>query len=193
MTTPSTNGELAESASSSGQKVAQRVADRIARSAPRTPTWTWRPKRVVPPDDVAEDLVVAPVVRRVDDSLVLPELHGCVPVAPSAIAERSRELVQLRAALGRSPRRPRRSSRSGPCAPRPRRRSARRRGALRAACPAGCLRLLEAVRRARASRDRGARTPPRPPAVKSVPSRTAPARRRAAPPGSGAACPPAAN
>jgi hypothetical protein len=44
VSTPSTNGELADSASSSGRKFRSALQTAIARSAPRIPTWTWRPK-----------------------------------------------------------------------------------------------------------------------------------------------------
>ena len=40
----STKGELAESAKSSGSRLRSPFATAIARSAPRIPTWTWRPK-----------------------------------------------------------------------------------------------------------------------------------------------------
>ena len=43
VSTPSANGELAESASSSGSQLRSALVTRIARSAPRIPTWTWKP------------------------------------------------------------------------------------------------------------------------------------------------------
>jgi hypothetical protein len=56
-------------------------------------------ERVVAPDDVAQDLVVAPVVRRVDDPLLLPR----APRVRAGVCERNpmavRELEQLRAPL----------------------------------------------------------------------------------------------
>ena len=45
--TPSTNGELAESASSSGRKLRRAAQTRIARSAPLIPTWTCWPKELL--------------------------------------------------------------------------------------------------------------------------------------------------
>ena len=62
-------------------------------------------------------------------------LQGCVPVAPSVTPSFSASARQLRASLGESSARSRRRCRSGPCGPRPRMRSARRRGAPRAPCP----------------------------------------------------------
>ena len=44
VTTFSTNGELADSASSSGRNARSPLWTAIARSAPRIPTWTWKPK-----------------------------------------------------------------------------------------------------------------------------------------------------
>src|SRR5262249_22041909 len=56
-------------------------------------------ERVVAPDDVAKELVVTPVVRRVDDALVLPP----APRVRAGCAERqlllTRERVELGAAL----------------------------------------------------------------------------------------------
>ena len=92
------------------------------------------PEAVVAPDDVAEELVVPPVVRRVDDPLLLPRAHGCVPVAPSAIPSPSADARELLAALAHARRRRGRTPRSGPSSPRPPRRSARRRGAARGRC-----------------------------------------------------------
>src|SRR5262249_14712748 len=64
-----------------------------------------QPERVVAPDDVAEDLVVPAVVRRVDDPLVLPP----APRVGARRAERGvageRELVELDPALGHARRR----------------------------------------------------------------------------------------
>jgi hypothetical protein len=54
---------------------------------------------VVPPDDVAKDLVVSAVVRRVDDPLVLPGAPGMGSRPPERDLERVRELVQLSASL----------------------------------------------------------------------------------------------
>ena len=110
----------------------------------------------------SEDLVVAPVVRRVDDALSCQRLHGCVPVAPSRTSKRPA------------------SSRSW-----------RRRSAIAAAASANVshlpvrISISDAISsptrcsasgvprrppaaprsgsRARARTDRGSRTPPRPP------------------------------
>ena len=99
LTTPSTNGELAESASSSGRKLRSALQTAIARSAPRIADVDVEPEGVVAPDDVAEDLVVAAVVRRVDDPLVLPAAPrmraGRAELEPEVVGE----LGELRAAL----------------------------------------------------------------------------------------------
>ena len=55
---------------------------------------------VVAPDDVAEEFVVAPVVRRVDDPLVLPVGPRVRSRRAERQAERLDEREQLRAALG---------------------------------------------------------------------------------------------
>ena len=103
-----------------------------ARSAPRIADVDVQAERVVPPDDVAEQLVAAPVVRRVDDPLLLPGAPGMRARRAERDAELVRERAQLGSPLGDAAPRPRRRSRSGPCGSRPRRRSARRRGAARA-------------------------------------------------------------
>ena len=140
MSTPSTNGELADSASSSGRKLRSALQTAIARSAPLIADVDVEAEGVVAPDDVAQELVVAPVVRRVDDPLLLPR----APRVRAGGAERdaraasaSSKSCARRSPIGAPP--PRRS-RSGPCGPRPRRRSARRRGAPRARvpCAAAC-------------------------------------------------------
>ena len=136
MSTSSTNGELAESASSSGRKRRIALQTAIARSPPRMPDVHVQAEGVVAPDDVAEQLVVAPVVRRVDDPLVLPAAPRMRAGRAEQDALLARERVQLRAPLGHLRGRPRRSRRSGRCAPRPRTRSARRRGAPRPRCRA---------------------------------------------------------
>ena len=58
-----------------------------------------QPEGVVAPDDVAEDLVVAPVVRRVDDPLVLPAAPRVRPGAAEPDLQLARNGVDLRAAL----------------------------------------------------------------------------------------------
>ena len=56
-------------------------------------------ERVVPPDDVAEQLVPHPVVRRVDDALLLPRAPRVRAGRAESEAEPVRELLQLGAAL----------------------------------------------------------------------------------------------
>ena len=94
--TRSWKGELAESASSSGRKAAQAVddADRAVGSA--DPDVDVEPEAVVAPDDVAEDLVVPPVVRRVDDPLLLPRRPG----VRAGRAERQLQRLDERLELG---------------------------------------------------------------------------------------------
>jgi hypothetical protein len=54
------------------EDVAERVADGNRPVGAANADVGVDPKAVVPPDDVLEDLVVSPIVRRVDDPLVLP-------------------------------------------------------------------------------------------------------------------------
>src|SRR5207248_5412381 len=56
-------------------------------------------ERVVAPDDVAEDLVVAAVVRRVDDSLLLPRAPGMRAGCGEGDPARVREPAKLPATL----------------------------------------------------------------------------------------------
>src|ERR671929_157410 len=56
-------------------------------------------ERVVAPDDVAEDLVVAPVVRRIDDPLVLPAAPRVRARPAERDSEVAHERMQLRAPL----------------------------------------------------------------------------------------------
>ena len=93
-----------------------------------------QPERVVAPDDVAQVLVVAAVVRRVDDALLLPRAPRVRARRRERDAERIDERAQLRAALADDAPCSRRTCRSGPCAPRLRMRSARRRDAARDRC-----------------------------------------------------------
>ena len=97
--TPSTNGELADSASTSGRKLRSASCTRDRAVGAGDPDVHVETERVVAPDDVAEELVVPPVVRRVDDPLVLP----AAPRVRAGRAERellfARERVDLRAAL----------------------------------------------------------------------------------------------
>ena len=58
------------------------------------------PEGVVAPDDVAQELVVPAVVRRVDDALLLPVRPGVRPGGAEEEAHRLDERLQLRAALG---------------------------------------------------------------------------------------------
>ena len=55
-----------------GQPVAQRIGDRDSTVGAADADMDVEAERVVLPHDVAEDLVIATVVRRVDDPLVLP-------------------------------------------------------------------------------------------------------------------------
>src|SRR4051794_16659039 len=58
-----------------------------------------QPEGVVAPDDVAQDLVVAPVVRRVDDPLLLPRRPRMRAGRRQRDTDRVRECAQLRAAF----------------------------------------------------------------------------------------------
>ena len=104
VSTPSANGELADSASSSGSQLrsARRHLERAV-GAP-DPDVNVEAERVVLPDDVAEELVVAPVVRRVDDPLVLPVRPRVGAGGAEREAERLDERDELVAALGDRPR-----------------------------------------------------------------------------------------
>ena len=97
--TPSTNGELAETREQLGQIVAKRAAypNRAIRAVDADVH--VQPERVVPPDDVAQQLVVAAVVRRVDDSLLLPRAPRMRAGRREPDAERIGERAQLRAPL----------------------------------------------------------------------------------------------
>ena len=97
--TPSTNGELAESAEQLGKEVPQRRDDRDRPVGPGDRDVHVQAEGVVAPDDVAQQLVVSAVVRRVDDALLLP-------VGPRVRARRAEqethrlgERPELRAAL----------------------------------------------------------------------------------------------
>ena len=59
-----------------------------------------QPEAVVAPDDVAEDLVVAAVVRRVDDALVLPAAPRMRPRGAEQDVEAPGELEELAPPLG---------------------------------------------------------------------------------------------
>ena len=105
LSTSSTNGELAESASSSGRKLPQRVADGDRAVAAADADVHVQAEGVVAPHDVAEQLVVAAVVRRVDDPLVLPAAPRVRAGGAEREPELARERPELRAALGHRRRR----------------------------------------------------------------------------------------
>ena len=84
-----------------GQEAAQAVDDRDRAIGAPDADVDVEAERVVLPDDVLEDLVVAPVVRRVDDPLVLPARPRDAPRsrrAPSPSGSTS--AASCRAALG---------------------------------------------------------------------------------------------
>ena len=101
----STNGELAESASSSGRNVRSAVVDRDRAVGAADADVDVEAEGVVAPDDVAEQLVVAAVVRRVDDPLVLPVGPRVRAGRAEREPERLDERGELRAALGHAARR----------------------------------------------------------------------------------------
>ena len=72
VSTPSANGELAETASSSGSSCRMPSWTRDRPVGARDPDVDVQAEGVVPPDDVLEQVVVHAVVRRVDDPLLLP-------------------------------------------------------------------------------------------------------------------------
>ena len=82
-----------------GQEVTQRVVHGDRAIGPRDPHVHVQPEGVVPPDDVAEELVVPPVVRRVDDPLVLPAAPRMRRRAAEGDRELARDRVDLPAAL----------------------------------------------------------------------------------------------
>ena len=88
MFTFSRNGELAESASSSGRYARRPSQTWTARSGAVDRDVDVEAERVVPPDDVAQQLVAQAVVRRVDDPLLLPR----APRMRAGRAERDAEL-----------------------------------------------------------------------------------------------------
>src|SRR5207247_8972891 len=63
-----------------GQELRQDVAERVAHGdrsvGPANPDVNVDAEAVVAPDDVLQEIVVPPVVRRVDDALVLPAAPG---------------------------------------------------------------------------------------------------------------------
>ena len=100
MFTLSTNGELADSARSSGRKFRSAGDDRDRAIGPVDRDVDVQPERVVAPDDVAQELVVPPVVRRVDDPLLLPVRPRVRPGRAEQEPHRLDERLQLRAPLG---------------------------------------------------------------------------------------------
>ena len=99
MNTPSTNGELADSASSSGRKLRSALKTRNGAVGTVDADVHVQAERVVPPDDVAQELVVSAVVRRVDDPLLLPAAPRMRAGGREPDAERVGERAELRAAL----------------------------------------------------------------------------------------------
>ena len=88
-----------------GQDVPERVADRDGTVRPADRDVRVDTEAVVPPDDVAEDLVVPPVVGRVDDPLVLPAAPRVRSRRGELHADLVREAHELRAAVRRLRRR----------------------------------------------------------------------------------------
>ena len=133
--TSSRNGELQDTASSSGRKLRSALHDCDGAVGSVDRHVDVEAEAVVAPDDVAQELVVAAVVRGVDDPLLLPRAPGMRAGRAEGDADRARQLGQLRAALAQPRRGLVERRRSGRFGPPPRRRSARRRGAPRAASP----------------------------------------------------------
>jgi hypothetical protein len=79
-----------------GQEAAERARDADGAVGAADGRVDVEAERVVAPDDVAEDLVVAPVVRRVDDPLLLPGAPGVRPgrCQPDAALRREAEEAQ---------------------------------------------------------------------------------------------------
>ena len=82
-----------------GQEVAQRVVDCDRAVGAGDPHVHVQTERVVAPDDVAQELVVAAVVRRVDDALVLPAAPRMRAGAAERDLQLARDRVQLPAPL----------------------------------------------------------------------------------------------
>ena len=83
-----------------GQVAPHRVADRDRAVAALDADVDVQPEGVVAPDHVLQQLVVPPVVRRVDDPLLLPARPRVRADRAEQHALVARERVQLRAALG---------------------------------------------------------------------------------------------
>ena len=160
---PSTNGELAEIASSSGSTGRSRSHTRTARSAPRTPTWTCSENVLLRQRDVLQPLLHAAVVLGVDDALLAvvgPRVRAGRPER-DAVLGGEREQAAAVVALGGERRR--RGPRRGRSGSRSRRRSARPRSTAASTGSAAPRRRAAArsAARGRASPGRGSRTPPR--------------------------------
>ena len=82
-----------------GSKLRSASWTATARSAPADPDVDVEAEGVVPPDDVAQELVVPAVVRRVDDPLLLPVGPRMRARRAEREPERLDELAQLRAPL----------------------------------------------------------------------------------------------
>ena len=118
---PSTQAELADAASSTGQHRAQRVADRDRPVGAAHPDVDVVAEGVVAPGHVLEALLDAPVVRRVDDALLLPGAPGMGAGRAQREVHVGREREQPRAPLALPVlrrRRSRRPCRSGSRSPR---------------------------------------------------------------------------
>ena len=82
------------------EKGAKRVGDRDRAVGALDADVDVQAEAVVAPDDVAENLVVAAVVRRVDDALLLPRAPGMRAGGAEGDVEARGQLQQLPAALG---------------------------------------------------------------------------------------------
>ena len=82
-----------------GKEVPQSGDDRDRAVGPVDPDVDVEAERVVAPDDVAQKLVVSPVVRRVDDALLLPVGPGMRARRAEEESHRLDEPLELRAAL----------------------------------------------------------------------------------------------
>ena len=88
-----------------GQVAAQRVADGDRSIRAAQPDVDMETERVVAPHDVAQQLVVAPVVGRVDDPLLLPRAPGVGARRAESDVHPVAELEQLQAPFGHACRR----------------------------------------------------------------------------------------
>ena len=83
-----------------GEEVSHRRDDRDGAISTLDRDMDVEPERVVAPDDVPEELVVSPVVRRVDDALFLPVRPGVGPGRAEHEPHRLDQRLQLRPTLG---------------------------------------------------------------------------------------------